>query len=54
MGIAEKGSSVLGDGEHRAERNIFEYVVVLDFVPGCRIKLANSLEDTLDNVGSGI
>jgi hypothetical protein len=54
VGIAEKGGSVLGDGEHRAERNIFEYVVVLDFVPGCRIKLANSLEDTLDNVGSGI
>ena len=50
---AEKGGSVLGDGEHRALRNIFEYVIVLDLVPGCRIELANSLEDALDDFRSG-
>jgi hypothetical protein len=53
VGSAEKGGSVLGDHEHRAARNIFEYVVVLDFVPGRRIELTNSLEDALDDVGSG-
>jgi hypothetical protein len=53
VGSAEKGGSVLGDREYRAARNIFEYVVVLDFVLGRRIELANSLEDALDDVGSG-
>jgi hypothetical protein len=49
---AKKGGSVLGDGEHRAVRNIFEQIVVSNFVPGRRIELTQSLEDAPDDVGS--
>ena len=53
MGSAEKCGSILGDGEHSSARDILKYVVVLYFVTGCSIDLANSLEDALGDVGSG-
>jgi hypothetical protein len=49
---AKKSGTVLGDGEHRAVRNIFEQIVVLNVVPGSPIELAHSLEDALDDVRS--
>ena len=48
----KKGSSVVGDSERRAVRNVFQQVYMLNVVPGRRIELAHSLEDVLDDVGS--
>ena len=50
---AEKSGRVLGDGEHDAVRDVLEYVVVLDFVPGRRIELGKPLANALRDFGLG-
>jgi hypothetical protein len=48
-----KGGRSLRDCEHDTARDIFEYVAILNFVPGRRIQLRQPLEKALRDFRSG-